>query len=304
MTTQDASDISVYQGDTNYPVLAGKTSGVILRASIGVQEDLLFNEHWAGLQGQGHPTGAYHYFIPYLNGPYQAEAFLEVLGSRVPVIWKPGKGWVAGFVLDCEQNSGLTPSALAARIKAFVLTVKAEYPDWEVVIYTRGYWFNENIGTSEIAFFSALLLWVARYHPTATHPWDDNPYSPLRPLPWNQWALWQWSADGNNLGDEYGVSSDDIDLDRRRLAPVDPPPDPGCPELPLLKVLTNGLKVRSSPQVSNPYNANVVGTLATGVYLDAEDLAVESAARVWVRHGDGYGWSAVVYDGNQHMEGA
>lgn len=230
MTELYASDISVYQGVTNYPLLSSKTAGVILRASIGVQEDMLFDQHWAGLTQQGRPVGAYHYFISYLNGVYQAEAMLAVLGNRVPQVWKPGTGWIKGVVVDCESNTGLTPSALAARIKAFILTIKAEHPDWVVVVYTRGYWWNENLGTAELAFFATLLLWVARYSATAQHPWDNNPFSPLRPLPWQTWAAWQWEADGNNKGEEYGVSSDDIDLDRLRLAPIIPPPDPIPPD--------------------------------------------------------------------------
>lgn len=309
MTETYAADISTYQGVTDYPLLSSKTHGVILRASIGVQEDLKFDTHWAGLTAEGKPVGAYHYLISYLNGVYQAEAMLDVLGSRVPVIWKPGVGWVKGVVLDCEQNDGLTPSALAARIKAFVLTIKAAHPDWEVVIYTRGYWWNENVGTAELAFFATLLLWIARYHPTATHPWDDNPYSPLRPLPWQTWAAWQWSADGNNQGDEYGVSSDDIDLDRLRLAPVVPPPDPlpippgDCDPLPRLKVLTNNLNVRSAPVVSVPSTgpgSNVVGTLAAGTEIEVLDLSIERYDRAWVEHGPDK-WSAAVYGTAQHM---
>ena len=52
-----AVDISVYQGATNYPLLSSKTHGVIVRASIGVQEDLKFDQHWAGLTAAGKPVG-------------------------------------------------------------------------------------------------------------------------------------------------------------------------------------------------------------------------------------------------------
>lgn len=82
--------------------------------------------------------------------------------------------------------------------------------------------------------------------------------------------------------------------------PVPPPGD--CEPLPQLKVLTNGLKVRSEPKVSNPYDKNVIGTLAAGAVVDVFDLAIETGKRVWVRHAETEEWSAVVYEGTQHME--
>lgn len=234
MSEAFAVDISQYQGATDYPQLAAQIHGAICRASIGIQDDLLFDTHWAGLTAQGRPVGAYHYLIDDINGVWQAETFLTQLEGRTPQVWN-GAAWVPGYVLDVEDNSaGLSPSALAARIKAFILTVKAARPELAAVIYTRGYFWNDNVGLSELAFFATLLLWIARYT-SLSAPWGNaGDQAKLRPAPWFDWVLWQFSADGNNQGDEFGVSSDDIDLDRLKNAPPLPPvipPPPGGDKL-------------------------------------------------------------------------
>jgi len=77
------------------------------------------------------------------------------------------------------------------------------------LIYTRGTFWNPNVGNPIWA--SDYLLWAARYSNTLTGPWSDGRY---RPLPWNMWAFWQWSADKNGRGAEFGAESRDIDLNR------------------------------------------------------------------------------------------
>ena len=262
MTEYQAVDISVYQGATDYPLLASKTELVTLRASIGQQEDLLFSTHWDGLEQQAHRIGAYHYFIPYINGVYQAEAMLEILGDRVPVIWDSvNDAFVPGVTADCEYNTGLSPSALSARIKAFGEHITAERPGWIVQVYTRGSWWNTNIGLSQRLYFAACPLWIARYTNTNPEPWG-NPGDPswLRPFPWLIEDEWQRSADGNNKGAEYGVSSDDIDLDvLRNYSTQPPPPDPIPPDPPSEYPQTGkvnaggGLNLRSYPALDSKY---------------------------------------------------
>ena len=44
--------------------------------------------------------------------------------------------------------------------------------------------------------------------------------------PWDEYDYWQWSADGNNRGYEFGVESDDIDLNRKNGYAEDPVEDP------------------------------------------------------------------------------
>jgi hypothetical protein len=69
-------------------------------------------------------------------------------------------------------------------------------------------------------------LWCARYKPSLTSPWSDGRF---KCYPWANdfnegWEYWQYLADGNGLGDEYGAESDDIDLNYKRLPFTTTPP--------------------------------------------------------------------------------
>jgi hypothetical protein len=52
-------------------------------------------------------------------------------------------------------------------------------------------------------------LFVARYG-TQFPFWVGDKYKPKY---WNIWKMWQFQADGNGLGHQYGLDCDDIDLD-------------------------------------------------------------------------------------------
>jgi GH25 family lysozyme M1 (1,4-beta-N-acetylmuramidase) len=60
-----------------------------------------------------------------------------------------------------------------------------------------------------------LELWIARYTSKGKPwgnilPWPDSPR--IKPRDYDDWDFWQWSADGNGRGAEFGASSRSIDL--------------------------------------------------------------------------------------------
>ena len=77
------------------------------------------------------------------------------------------------------------------------------------IIYT-GKWYTDHFTSTQISWMNKYPLWVADY------TWYSNsivkkPY--YMPSPWTKQTIWQFSADGNNRGAEFGVNSDDICLD-------------------------------------------------------------------------------------------
>jgi len=93
-------------------------------------------------------------------------------------------------------------------------------PDEKLGIYSRALLWNALAG--DHAPLKRFLCWVARYT-SKLHPWNDWPAG--RMYPWDEYDYWQHSADGNNRGAEFGVDSDDIDLNRKRIkeAPIEDP---------------------------------------------------------------------------------
>ena len=81
-------------------------------------------------------------------------------------------------------------------------------PDDKLGIYSRALLWNSLLGDHSL--FKRFLCWVARYC-SLLHPWNDAEH--MRMQPWAEPNYWQFSADGNNRGDEFGVDGDDIDLD-------------------------------------------------------------------------------------------
>ena len=91
-------------------------------------------------------------------------------------------------------------------------------PDEKLGIYSRAMLWNSLAGDNSP--FKRFLCWVARYHSTITHPWNLWPAGHMQP--WDEYDYWQWSADGNNRGYEFGVDSDDIDLNRKLVDGEEP----------------------------------------------------------------------------------
>lgn len=206
-------DVSRWQGNIDEDVMLSRNPlAMVIRLgsinSSGVPySDYLVYEN-ASKFGGDIPLGFYWYFRPEQSGQVQAEFAAKVLNeihtdfgvvSHLPIF------------VDVESNDKhVSFGRFVLEITAFVY--KLSDFGYSPGVYTRGYFWNDNLGNLES--MSHLPLWVARYSSTATHPWDGNPVSYLRPLPWADWVYWQWSADGNGLGEYYGCDSDSIDLNR------------------------------------------------------------------------------------------
>lgn len=220
-------DVSIWQGLMNWAqaVLAGARYAILRATSISASgnpyEDAQFERNVDLAPEHLIVAGLYHYFRPQFDPIMQADWFMQRFVD-LP--------FTCFAVPDIETAGGLAPPLIEQRAHTFVNELISN--GHMVLPYTRGSFWNPYLGNPTWA--RSLPLWVARYSSLLTHPWGDGLY---RPLPWHDWLFWQWSADGNWKGREFGAESHHIDLNRfkgdiddlRRLLGQAPPPGPGQP---------------------------------------------------------------------------
>ena len=146
------------------------------------------------------PVGYYWYFRPNHDPIAQANYFIDLIEMTCYKLYP----WV-----DIEVDGGLTPHRVADQLQLFVerMGYLLEYP----TVYTRGWWWNDNVASRVL--WSNLDLAIARYV-NLPEPWGNpGDQEKLRPYDWEDWLFWQWSADGNGRGAEFGAQSNSIDLD-------------------------------------------------------------------------------------------
>ena len=169
-------------------------------------EDYLFKEnsgYYEDHQGAPDlmPVGFYWYFRPNLNPTQQADYFCNLIKDV---------DWRLSPVMDIETTGGLGQAAVGDACAEFVTRVHEKLDVWPL-IYTRGYFWNDRVAYRSI--FDECDLWVARYT-SQPKPWGNaGDESKLAPNYWTDWTFWQYSADNNGRGAEFGATSKSIDLD-------------------------------------------------------------------------------------------
>jgi GH25 family lysozyme M1 (1,4-beta-N-acetylmuramidase) len=214
-------DVSKWQGKMNWKqaVSSGAEYGKIRAGSINNITGVCYEDYQ--LQNNLHaaesilPIGFYWYFRGNHDPIKQADYYSELVQwSLSRVMWA-----------DVEEQGGLTPERLRDSIAKFVGRIYSNLGVWPG-IYTRSTVWNpysygdppKRGGVAESALWPKLSLWIARYG--VSSPWVYG--SRYKPRDWSTWNFWQFSADKNGRGREFGADSDDIDLnwfngDRREL---------------------------------------------------------------------------------------
>ncbi|MEA3351244.1 MAG: GH25 family lysozyme [Chloroflexota bacterium] len=148
------------------------------------------------------PCGYYYFFYPHFDGAKQAKYFCQLLKSVK---------WNLPPAIDVERNPhNVSKARFQKEIKEFVDVVENEL-NIKSVIYTRGWFWNDNVGSP--AWAKDYKLWIARYGEYLSHPWN-NAHSQLQPRPWTDFWLWQYSADKNKQGHKFGGASSGIDKNK------------------------------------------------------------------------------------------
>jgi lysozyme len=180
-------DISHYQGKIHWDKLELQIKDkpvafFIFRATMGYDQDKLFNEYWQVLDTMDVVKGAYHYYRPNENSTRQAENFIKNVRLN-PGDMRP--------ILDIERHSTIqSKERLRTGIKNWLEIVEAHY-GVKPIIYT-GDVFNRDVLVGNE--FEDYPLWVANYNPIKEPKSDD-------------WVIWQFSEKGKMKG-----ISENVDL--------------------------------------------------------------------------------------------
>jgi lysozyme len=198
-------DVSKWQGEMNWQTCsdAGAKFAFIRASSIYPSGEIYTDKQFqrnSELAPEFMPVGYYHFFRPQHNPVAQADYFCNLIRDK-PRDLPP--------VLDLENNGYLGPVSVTEAAKIFIMQVYVNL-DIFPILYTRGYWFNDN--TIDDAVWDFVDLWIARYT-SRGKPWGNLfDSSRLKPRSFDDWTFWQYSADGNGRGPEFGAQSKSIDL--------------------------------------------------------------------------------------------
>jgi len=276
-------DVSRYQGAIDWHKAASRlrelgvtVPRVAIRATVGdyyMDDRLLAN--WDGARAAGFRTTAYHVVTPDISAAAQADWFL---GATAGLVGAPDLDQSFDWVLDCEIARGQGKHTVTQVIKDMLALIGGN-----AAIYTRKSWWDANVETGQPDWYASRPLWVAHY----------GVDTPALPVGWSDWTLWQYSADGNHRGAEYGAQSDSIDLSYMRVSTDPPVPEPYLE----LHVAVPSLNVRGQPSVIAP----VIGRLHHGDTVAVEEIYTipGAAGEIWIRHAGG--WSALAYRGYVYM---
>jgi len=224
-------DVSKWQGSMNFETaISRNTSFAFIRASYAwYTADEEYARNIANARMLLLPCAPYHFLTPTTDindAVVEAHYFMEQLSLfGKGNIYEDGKPIV---VLDLETRGelGAKSQQLFDYIWKWIDTV--EKGGYAVLIYSSGGWMGGNLRSEDIRWLSDNYdYWHAQY---------TQAEEPSLPAGMAEWSFWQFSADGNGLGYEYGASgSQSIDLNRyngsweefmQKYLPDQNPPDP------------------------------------------------------------------------------
>ena len=188
-TTTSGVDVSYHNGTINWTSV--KNAGyefAFIRISDGTGfHDPMFSTNWAGAQQAGLVRGIYQFFRPSEDVAAQADLVIAALGTPAPGDLPP--------VIDVEATGNLSPSGVAASVRAWVDRVKAG-TGVDPIVYTGKFFWRDQVGGP--TSFAGNPLWIAQY----------TTLCPDLPAPWDTWAFWQFTDAGSVPGISGGIDVD------------------------------------------------------------------------------------------------
>jgi len=206
-------DVSSWQRDIDVSKMLGQGTKAMYIKAGGTDKnngasytDWRFREN-ANKFSEKVPVGYYYFFYPHFEGVKQARYFVNLLNSVK---------WNLPPAIDVEQNPrNVSQQRFQKEIKDFVDYVE-KILNVKCVIYTRAMFWNSEVGNP--AWAAEHKLWLALYNEKINHPWENNPNSRLRPRPWTDYWLWQYSADSNGKGKAFGTATAGIDINKVNMS--------------------------------------------------------------------------------------
>ena len=195
-------DVSHHQGEVNWD--KAKSAGVVfafIRAEFNLAKDNQFDRNWSEAKRVGIYRGAYGWVMgsPISNvNQYNHASFLWNIIGQDPGELPP--------VCDFESSKGGLSTPAFGALQAYVIALE-KLAGRKPMIYTSwGYWRRWAPFATQYWALN-YPLWIANY--------TSKP-QPLLPLPFTTYNFWQWSADGNGKGYEYGVPKQGTSIDLNR----------------------------------------------------------------------------------------
>ena len=249
------TDLSHWAGDVDFGKMydAGARWTVIKASDAnrdtGWQwEDVRFDRNARQIFERGQLlAGCYHWLQASLDPKVAADFYLERY-RRFDFHFPP--------VLDFEEKSVFGKGL--ANHYAWCAEVWLDYVHKQTgrlpIVYTAN-WFTNQFDQSKLGWMRKYPLWVASY------PWIWTPSSrPVMPGKiWDDWTFWQYSADNNGRGREFGVTASSIDLNwfkgtytellswlQTEETPEPPTPPKGGDTMYVIEMLGN-LRLRQTP---------------------------------------------------------
>ena len=286
-------DVSKWQGKMDWKMArhAGIQFAFIKAGGAGIHgnyEDRHFERNADECAKLAIPVGYYWFFDPTLDAKEQADFFWNQVKDKPRHL---------PLVLDLETAKDSTPRKITNRAVSFSLRIKERSLSFPMV-YSRASFLN--MSTVKSAHWAKMELWIARYT-VRRKPWgNNNDPSYLKPPHWDRWVFWQYSADGNGRGAEFGAESKSIDInyfygneadfskyagvtiepieeEPTSIEPAEVTPKPvedGIKHIQTVEVTATALNIRSLPNESS----NDLGKL-----VKASKIPVTKTEGVWMK---------------------
>lgn len=186
----------------------GNLDYILQRTSDGLWTDQRYYEMLPEVQTINR-RGAVHNFRPDKPWQQQADKFIELSKGK-------------GFKLLCgDYESHPLNQSTALDFYRFLCYLKAHSPTTKIVFYCTIYTLRDYMLPTqgmETEFgpvdWYQFPLWLARYYGDIDPDELDPSLKISNEIVWNdEWTFWQYWADGNEKGSEYGCGSRDTNLD-------------------------------------------------------------------------------------------
>lgn len=200
-------DVSKWQGEIDWPkTKSANTAWAVIKAgggsSTGNYTDSQFERNAVECAKVNIPQTYYWWLYP-TNGESQAKYFHNLVKDKM-------RHKKLGLAVDYEDTALSTSQYMSTFIRFYSKLAELGMPPQ--FFYSRASFMNGR--TTPSSLFDKMDLWIARYI-NAPAPWG-NKYdaSYTTPPHFKTWFWWQFSADGNGRGAEFGVKSKSIDLNK------------------------------------------------------------------------------------------
>lgn len=277
-------DVSQYQGEMNWNRAFQVVQAAYFRSTMGTSGiDAQYARNLDIVGALGTPFGNYHACKPDKDALKSARHFAAHCHGDMPPC------------ADVELTGGLGKSALESWVLKFLLELE-QLTGKKAIIYTSAYFWNTFLPRTDWA--KDYLLFAAHWTTAASPiiPWDWGAIK--NPVPW---TLWQYSADGNNMGASLGAQSRDIDrwryngtraqFNEQFGVDIPAPPPPPTPEE---SIIITGLGSTARLNMRDRIWGNVVGQTWNGKVFPLEGQAQDATGQTWYRIGKGI-WVSGAY---------